>query len=312
MIPRLQLPHADPREKPALRALLNLRPPRATLLRWLAVTALLLAFGALHHLSGRNIGLYTFFVLPCVLAGWSIGRAAGLVTAMLSAAIALASDLNTHADLSLAQSGADAFLRACVYALVAWGADAIGGLQQRLEALSRTDALTGLANRRAFLIRGDEEIRRAGRSKRPFSILFIDLDNFKLVNDASGHAAGDALLSRVGRLMAEQVRAVDTSARLGGDEFAVLLPETEGVGALSIARKLHQALKSEFAATGLAVSSSIGAATFLQPPAAFGEALKCADELMYSIKKGAKDAVIQRDFPAAGAEISFPGAPAAY
>jgi len=208
----------------------------------------------------------------------------------------LGSDVTTHVEAPPSDLAINAVLRLTLYALVSWGADTIGRLLERLHDVSQTDSLTGLANRRAFLSRGAEEIQRARRTLRPFSLLFLDLDGFKSVNDKLGHAAGDALLKRVGALLRAQRRSIDVPARLGGDEFAVLLPETGSAGARRAGEALHRKLKHEFAALKYPVSSSIGAATFPQAPATFEDAIKCADGLMYSVKRSSKDAVAQQDF----------------
>lgn len=289
-------------EAATLRALMGLRPPRQACTRWLTVTGMLFAIGVVHHVGGRNIGLYTFFVLPCAYAGWALGRCSGLVVAVASAAIVLASDFMTHLGAPAAELATNALLRAVLYVLIASGTDTIGRLIHRLHEQSRTDALTGMANRREFLARGEAELARARRSKRPFSVLFIDIDNFKAVNDTLGHAEGDALLRRVGRLTTSMVRSVDTAARLGGDEFALLLPETDRAGARRIAEKLHRGMKEELDGTGLRVSASIGAAAFPAAPSTFDDALKFADELMYTIKRGSKDAVMVEDYAGPSAD----------
>ena len=276
--------------------MLKLRPPQLTPARAGAVVALLCALGVTHYLGGAHIGLYTFFVLPCALAAWSMGLSAGLLSAALSAAIVLASDTTTQLEAPAEDLAINAALRLGLYSLVSWGVDTIGALLEQLQEASRTDSLTGLANRHSFLSRGTEEIERARRTLRPFSLLFLDLDGFKSVNDRFGHAAGDALLRRVGAVLRAQMRSIDVPARLGGDEFAVLLPETDGEGARRAAVSLHLNLQREFTALQYPVSASIGAATFPQPPAAFEHAITCADRLMYSVKKGSKDAVAHQNF----------------
>jgi diguanylate cyclase (GGDEF)-like protein len=127
-------------------------------------------------------------------------------------------------------------------------------------------------------------------------VLFLDLDDFKAINDTLGHAAGDALLQRVGVVLRARLRSVDAPARVGGDEFAAVLPETDGLGARRVADDLRRVLQRELAAAGLPVSVSIGVATFVRAPASFDVALHRADELMYSVKRTSKNAVLQEDF----------------
>jgi diguanylate cyclase (GGDEF)-like protein len=256
----------------------------------------LLAVAAAHHVAGRQITLYSFFVLPCALAAWSVGQGTGLLVAGLSALIQLASDLALKGEIGPVVLIVNAGLRLALYVFVAWGTDVIGRLFDQLAHLSRYDALTGLGNRGAFMLRGAEEVERARRTERPFSMVFLDLDHFKSVNDRLGHAAGDALLRRVGVVLRTRLRSVDFPARLGGDEFAALLPETDGAGARHVGHDLHAMLRGEFAAMRHPVSVSIGVATFVRAPASFDEALRRADQLMYAVKNASKDAVLQEDF----------------
>ncbi|HZS15164.1 MAG TPA: GGDEF domain-containing protein [Candidatus Dormibacteraeota bacterium] len=109
---------------------------------------------------------------------------------------------------------------------------------QRWEVLARTDALTGLANRRAAEERLQQETERASRYDRPLSLLIADVDGLKKVNDLHGHPAGDAVLREVAARLARVVRASDLLARWGGDEFVVICPETDGDAAAQVAGKL--------------------------------------------------------------------------
>jgi diguanylate cyclase (GGDEF)-like protein len=161
----------------------------------------------------------------------------------------------------------------------------------REAAFARTDALTGLANSRSFYEAVDRELSRCRRYKRSFSLTYIDLDDFKEVNDTAGHTAGDALLVAMAMALRQVVRDVDTAARLGGDEFAVLLPETDEQGATAAARKMHRALEATATQLGHRVGASIGVVTCPTPPRNRDELLHLADELMYSVKRGAKNAV---------------------
>jgi diguanylate cyclase (GGDEF)-like protein len=108
--------------------------------------------------------------------------------------------------------------------------------------LATVDPLTGIANRQAVLDRVDEELDRAARYHHPMSVILVDLDHFKRLNDTHGHAAGDAVLRRLGALLASSVRSVDTAGRYGGEEFLIVLPETDPDAAASIAEKLRRAV----------------------------------------------------------------------
>jgi two-component system, cell cycle response regulator len=151
-----------------------------------------------------------------------------------------------------------------------------------LERLASTDDLTGLANRRRF----HEELRRecaaAGRHGTPLSLLLLDLDNFKKINDSHGHEVGDRVLRSVATLLTRRVRASDVAARIGGDEFAVLLPQTDERQAAELARGLARYLESK-AESPVPLSVTIGAAS--TPRSACGELLSEADHLLYAEKR---------------------------
>src|SRR5207302_1497689 len=131
------------------------------------------------------------------------------------------------------------------------------GLIERLAASARTDPLTGLANRRAFEEALDE--RLAPDSRESFAILMLDVDGLKQVNDARGHAAGDAVLKRVASVISGDLREADLATRWGGDEFVLLVPGTDSVGAVSLARRIGGTLLNPDDPAG-AVSVSIGTA----------------------------------------------------
>jgi two-component system cell cycle response regulator len=153
-----------------------------------------------------------------------------------------------------------------------------------------TDGLTGLPNHRAVMDQLQKELERARRYERPFSLLFFDADRFKRVNDVHGHAAGDAVLRQIGERAASALRGGDTIGRFGGEEFVVLLPEADASEARAIAERLRATVAAEPVATaevegGLAVTVSIGVATYLADGSSEQEVLEQADEAMYLAKR---------------------------
>jgi diguanylate cyclase (GGDEF)-like protein len=138
----------------------------------------------------------------------------------------------------------------------------VGRQADRLAALSETDPLTHLPNRRAMTRRLSDELRRAQRYRTPLSLLFVDLDGLKRINDTLGHAAGDQAIRRVGEAIASTLRASDFGARWGGDEFAMVLPNTRADAARHSAERLFAALAGGRPATAEAVTVSVGISTF--------------------------------------------------
>jgi diguanylate cyclase (GGDEF)-like protein len=135
------------------------------------------------------------------------------------------------------------------------------------------------------------EINRARRYDRPFTLVCIDLDNFKTVNDSFGHSTGDMILRLVARTIQENIRVTDTVARLGGDEFAVLLPETGRNVAETILRKVRKINLDIMQMHGWPVTLSIGVVTFKSPPCTVDETLRISDQLMYAAKNNGKDSI---------------------
>jgi two-component system cell cycle response regulator len=136
--------------------------------------------------------------------------------------------------------------------------------KERYRWLATIDALTGCLNRRALMERLERELNRVSRYRTEFSVLMIDLDRFKDVNDSRGHLVGDSMLRQVGDLLRSEVRSVDLAARYGGEEFVIVLPETDADGALIFAERLRKrVMQTNFAETGdpLNITVSIGVAS---------------------------------------------------
>ena len=132
--------------------------------------------------------------------------------------------------------------------------------EHRLRALAATDPLTGLANHRQFQERLSAEVARASRYGHPLSLVLLDLDRFKRVNDRHGHQTGDSVLAEVARRMAQIARGGDLAARVGGEEFAWLLPETDAVGALTLAERMRAAVETEPFDVAGQLTASLGVA----------------------------------------------------
>ena len=155
-------------------------------------------------------------------------------------------------------------------------------LIERLAATARTDPLTGLPNRRAF--ERELEQRLATASPEPFCVIMLDVDDLKQVNDAHGHAAGDAVLKRVASVLSANLRSVDVVTRWGGDEFVLLMPGTDQVGAVSLARRVGGTLRNPDDPLG-PVSVSIGTASFPTDGTTAVALLGAADRSMYADKR---------------------------
>lgn len=164
-------------------------------------------------------------------------------------------------------------------------------LSQRLRSLAYRDSLTDLYNHRYFHEQLGHEVERASRYNRPLSVILMDLDDFKTINDTHGHLMGDRLLALVGQVIKSQVRGADVAARYGGDEFAILLPDTSQEAAEQTARKLAQAIAtgrtySGPLSEGLPMSVSYGVASCPEEARGATELLQLADDRLYAAKAG--------------------------
>src|SRR5262249_11929226 len=151
--------------------------------------------------------------------------------------------------------------------------------------------LTGLYGRRAFMVRLEHDLALAQRRARPVTLAYVDLDDFKSVNDSYGHVTGDRVLQTTGRVLGGALRHADTAARLGRDEFALVLPDTDARGAQQVIGNVARDLRAAFEAENLAVTCSIGVVTFARPGLAVENALAAADALMYDVKRRGKGSV---------------------
>ena len=159
----------------------------------------------------------------------------------------------------------------------------------REKELSRTDPNTGLLNSRAFYQLAEVELQRARRYERPYTLAYLDIDQFKQINDRFGHLVGDMVLKVVAGTLLANLRQTDLLARLGGDEFAILLPETDNEAARVTVTKIQQALLKAMKSHKWKVTFSIGAITYHKYSLPIDTMIKNVDELMYSVKDSGKN-----------------------
>ena len=167
-------------------------------------------------------------------------------------------------------------------------------LHEQTVELSITDPLTGVPNRRHLFTTLEAEINRANRFGTQLSILMVDIDHFKKLNDAAGHSAGDEVLREVCSLMRRMVRRVDTLARYGGEEFVVVLPETSAAGAQNLAERICSSIRStpfdgDEGEPPLHVTVSIGGSVYPEQGTTSATLLRAADRALYQAKGAGRD-----------------------
>jgi diguanylate cyclase (GGDEF)-like protein len=254
--------------------------------------ALMICVAVGDEVTGADVSFTLLYLGPIGFATWFVSLPAGVVLSSVAALSSFAVDLSTRAiPLAAPILAWNLVVQLGTFlALVAL----LAALKGRLEAeqqLARTDPLTLVSNRRAFLELAGVELERARRSGRPVTVAYLDCDDFKAINDRFGHAQGDALLVAAASTLRSETRLVDTVARLGGDEFGLLLVDTDGTTAETLLARLRAALEVAMRARGWDVSFSIGGATFLTPPRSVDEMLGRADQLMYEAKRSGKNGV---------------------
>src|SRR2546421_6565148 len=168
----------------------------------------------------------------------------------------------------------------------------------RLKETSFRDDVTGLYNRRFFSLRLEEEISRFRRFNHPVSVVLLDLDGFKSINDEFGHAVGDETLREIAQILMKQSRGINVISRYGGDEFAILLVETSKAGARLYAERIRQVVGSFPFSHGKHITASLGVASVPDDEAATAEDLfRAADEALYAAKRAGQNQAAAIDHP---------------
>jgi diguanylate cyclase (GGDEF)-like protein len=245
--------------------------------------------GLADYITGPTVSFVVFYLLVVVLVTWILGRAGGLRIGLACAATGAGADF--LAGRSLAHTLWELTTNGMIFGVIVL---VFGKLQQALEQAQRMaqhDPLTDLANRGAFYEQAASELVRCQRYGHPLTIVYIDCDDFKAINDRLGHQTGDVLLCVVASILQRSVRTSDIVARLGGDEFIIGLVETGIDAALTTVQRMRQTLSDTMQQQHWPVTFSIGVATFTSPPASVDVLINSADQLMYAAKQSGKNAV---------------------
>jgi diguanylate cyclase (GGDEF)-like protein len=269
----------------------------------LLIVAALAAVGLLDYVTGPWLSFALLYVMPVLAAAWWLGRGPALLAGVTAGIAWFEAEAWGHRGEPTRDLMWNSMSRLVM--LVVMGAMVVRIREDRrrlkevnarlalllsgAEKLARTDPLTGLPNRRAFLERLGDELSRARRSRGPVCIAYLDVDNFKTLNDQRGHPEGDEFLRRIAQAIRDTVRQSDVAARLGGDEFAVLFADAKRIAVEPLAHRLLarvRALGERY--PGLDLGASVGMAWFESPPEQPELLLQRADGAMYSAKSAGK------------------------
>jgi diguanylate cyclase (GGDEF)-like protein len=257
---------------------------------------LVLFLWVIDYLTGPDFSFVVFYLLPVFFVTWLAGKNAGIAISLMSGLAWFVADILT---MSAASHPSIPYLNLVsklgFFLIVNLTISSLRVSLEREREMARTDFLTQVANSRYFAEIAATEIKRAGRYQHPFTVAYLDIDDFKSVNDRWGHSTGDELLALAADTIKINIRVTDSIARLGGDEFALLLPETGYEAASVVLEKVRQSLQAAMARKEWPVTFSIGVVTFRTPPDTVDSMIRIADAFMYSVKHSGKNRIKHRE-----------------
>ena len=252
------------------------------------VLAVFLSIVVLDVLTGAEATLRPLYLVPVATGSWLLGARFGCALGFLSATACVLFDLQSAFVLAHRKFlFTDGITRSVVYVVVSILVSRTRTLQAKLLDAALHDRLCAISNRRGFEHLAERELARARRAGCATTLVLIDVDGFKAINDARGHAEGDSALVAIAEVLGSG-RATDLPARLGGDEFVVLLPETDAASARLVVEKLQARLGDAVRSKGFPITFSIGVATFPHV-APLAEMVREADARMYQTKRNGKN-----------------------
>lgn len=282
------------------------RGVKQQLLVIIPVVVLLIVLGWVDYVTGPDFGFSLFYIIPIGFVAWRFGRAEALLAAIVAGFAWILAEAPWKTETLIWSLLWNGFTRFAIYTFIATSVSAlrrdketIDSANQRLrellehtEKLARTDALTGLANSRAFQEKLHQEATRSRRNGKGLCLVYMDLDNFKRVNDLHGHTRGDEVLGEVAALLKVAFRETDLVARLGGDEFCALLNDVDPRAAKDIGARIIEAVdRLNDNLEGVQLGASVGIVYFESPPSDLDLIISKADSAMYAAKASGKGRV---------------------
>jgi len=252
----------------------------------------MIILGFTDYTTGFEFSFSFFYLIPITIIAWTNGRNAGLFLSVLSATVWLTSNLlsgqiYSHPLIAIWNT----LVRYGFYATVTTLLAELHHALDEEQILANTDPLTGAMNRRSFNKIAEKKMISAEIHGRPYTMVYIDIDNFKTVNDTLGHAVGDLVLKVVVDTIREQIRNTDLLARIGGDEFAILLTDIDQKQAEPIVERIQSSLMAEMKTNNWDTTFSTGVLTVLTMPESVDKLVSMTDELMYAIKDKGKNGI---------------------
>lgn len=247
-----------------------------------------LVIGLIDYVVKIDLSFSIFYWVPIGVAAWYVNKNAGLSLAVLCSLAWIFAETAAREYSSPLLPAWNFTIRLFSFLLVGYLIALQRQAYQKEAQLARTDDLTGLYNRRFFVEVLRLEMERSRRYHTHFTLAYLDLDNFKAVNDLHGHKEGDRLLKAMSQQLVSTLRESDIIGRLGGDEFVILMPQTNPDQAHCSLGRVHTQLKSSIGNTW-PVGFSIGAVSFVDSSDSVDQAIAQADQIMYDIKRSGKN-----------------------
>ena len=269
--------------------------------------SLVTVIGFLDFLTGPELSFAIFYLVPIAFGAWWGGFAQGILLAMACVSSWQAVEIAEGSAVSpIIQlwNGTARFGIFVITSSLLWRLRVALYLEKML---GRSDPLTGAANGRTFYESVSQTVERSLRTEQPLTLAYLDLDNFKWLNDKLGHAAGDQALCLLVQTIQQNLRATDVLARLGGDEFALLLPECGEMDARAILERIRERFSHEMQRRKWPVTLSIGATTFPQPVRNVDAMVRHVDALMFQAKKAGKNRIVHHLMRESELELELAG-----
>ena len=252
---------------------------------------LVILIGFIDYLVSPDIAS-VFFLVPLALASWFVSEKFGIVISIICAIVwFLINQLKGEMPLPSYLPYWNAFIRLAFYLTVNYLLAELHNSRKRESKLARTDEITGVANRKLFAELAGMELKKSRRYGHPFTITYIDLDNFKNINDYGGYKVGDHVLQVVAQTIKNTVRETDIVARIGGDEFIIFLPGLAYEPAQIVIHRVRDILLENMDKNLWPVTFSVGAITYINAPETVDEIIEKSDYLMYCIKNRGKNLI---------------------
>ena len=263
--------------------------------KWLVFILGLLIIGLVSltdYLTVQGMIFAPFYLLPIYLATWFVGTWAGIVMSIVSSAVWLLGDVTEnitygHPSVPYWNMG----VRLLLFLIVTHILSALKTSLHKERRLARSDTLTGVSNNLDFTEIAASMMARANLESKPLSVAFLDVDDFKSINDSFGHSAGDKLLRLAAEAIRKNIRPTDLVSRNGGDEFVILIADSGADEAREIVQRVNRGLLSTMKENKFDTTFSIGLVTCNTMPCSLDEMLKLADNLMYQAKTSGKNSI---------------------